>query len=623
MRSDRRRSSQADETSASDGSSGSDVIVTSTGPSAEDTAGKGRRERASLLRLMRTHLRPYTLLLVGVIVLEIFSAAMALFLPTLNARIIDDGIAQGDTDFILRAGGLMLLVSLAQALGAVGVVYCGAKAATSFGRDLRAALYRRVSAFSDREFALFGTPSLITRNTNDVQQIQMLVMISATILTTAPIMSIGGIVMALRVNAKLSWLLVISVPLLLIVVVVIMSMLVPLYRLMQSRIDSVNRVLREQLSGMRVLRAFVREPLEREKFDTANSDLTSVALSAGRLFAMMMPAIMIISNMTSVAVLWFAAQLIDNGEMQVGEMTAFLAYVMQILASVMMAVVMAVLVPRAAVSAERVSAVLRSEPSVRSSESPRTPDRSEGIVEFREAGFGYPGAEEPVLSDISFTCRPGTTTAVVGSTGAGKSTLLSLVPRLFDVTAGAVAIDGVDVREQDQDAMCRHIGLVPQRAYLFSGTVASNLRFGKPEATDEEMWEALRISQADQFVAQLEEGLEAPVSQGGTNFSGGQRQRLTIARAVVRRPRIYLFDDSFSALDLSTEAALYDALAEQRAEATVITVSQRVARIAQADQIVVLEDGRAAGVGSHQQLVIESPTYWEIVQSQQPTEAQP
>ncbi|WP_182357121.1 ABC transporter ATP-binding protein [Tomitella gaofuii] len=589
----------------------------------EATRGKGRRERASLLRLLRTHLRPYTPLLIGVVVLEIFAAAMALFLPTLNARIIDDGIARGDTDFILRAGGLMLLVTVAQALGAVGVVYCAAKAATSVGRDLRSGLYHQVSTFSDREFAQFGTPSLITRNTNDVQQIQMLVMISATILTTAPIMSIGGVVMALRENARLSWLLVISVPLLLGVVTAIMALMVPLYRRMQARIDGVNRVMREQLSGMRVVRAFVREQLERDKFDTANNDLTSVALSAGRLFALMMPAIMIISNLTSVAVLWFAAHLIDDGQMQVGQMTAFIAYVMQILSSVMMAVVMAVLVPRAAVSAERISEVLRTESSVRDPHEPQTPSSPRGVVAFEDAGFGYPGAEEPVLSGLNFRCIPGTTTAVVGSTGSGKTTLLSLVPRLFDVTSGSVLVDGVDVRLQDQDAMCKHIGLVPQRAYLFSGTIASNLRFGKPDATEEEMWEALRISQADEFVRALSEGLEAPVSQGGTNFSGGQRQRLTIARAVVRRPRIYLFDDSFSALDLSTEAALYRALGEARGDATVITISQRVARIAQSDQIVVLEDGRAVGVGSHQDLVVECPTYWEIVQSQQPTEVEP
>ncbi len=582
--------------------------------------GKGRRERASLLRLLRTHLRPYTPLLIGVVFLEIFSAAMALFLPTLNARIIDDGIARGDTNFILRAGGLMLLVGIAQALGSVGVVYCAAKAATSVGRDLRSGLYHQVSTFSDREVAHFGTPSLITRNTNDVQHLQMLVMISATILTKAPIMSIGGVVMALRENARLSWLLVISVPLLLGVVTLIMSLMVPLYRQMQGRIDGVNRVLREQLTGMRVVRAFVREPLERDKFDSANDALTSVALSAGRLFALMMPAIMIISNLTSVAVLWFAAHLIDDGQMQVGQMTAFIAYVMQILASVMMAVVMAVLVPRAAVSAERISEVLRTESSVRTPQAPQAPAAESGLVEFADAGFGYPGAEEPVLSGLTFACRPGTTTAVVGSTGSGKTTLLSLVPRLFDATAGTVLVDGVDVRLQDQDTMCSAIGLVPQRAYLFSGTIASNLRFGKADATDDEMWEALRISQAEDFVRALPEGLEAPVSQGGTNFSGGQRQRLTIARAVVRRPRIYLFDDSFSALDLSTEAALHRGLTEERPDSTVISVSQRVARIAQADQIVVLEDGRAVGVGTHQSLIVECPTYWEIVQSQQPTE---
>lgn len=585
------------------------------------TNSKGQRERASLLNMLRVYLRPHIFAIAAVMVLTVLSSGMALFLPTLNARIIDDGVAVGDTGFIMRAGGVMLLVTLLQAISAIAIVYAGAKAATGFGRDVRAAVYHRINAFSDREFAVFGTPSLITRTTNDVQQVQMLVMISATILVTAPIMAVGGVTMALRENARLSLVLVVTVPLLLLVVTVIMSFMIPLYRKMQARIDGVNRVMREQLTGMRVVRAFVRESLEIEKFDTANRGLTDVALQAGRLNAVMMPAIMLISNLTSTAVLWFAAHLIDTGQMQVGQMTAFLAYVMQILSSVMMVVVMAVLVPRAAVSAERISEVLHSEPTVKPPAQPEQPLAAAGHIELRDVEFGYPGAEVPVLSGISVDCRPGTTTAIVGSTGSGKSTLLSLVPRLVDVTAGAVLIDGVDVRDQDLNLMCQGIGFVPQKPYLFTGTIASNLRFGNPTATEEQMWEALRISQAEEFVAKLEGGLEAPVAQGGTNFSGGQRQRLTIARAVIREPQIYLFDDSFSALDLGTEAALHLALAEHRPNATVLSVSQRVNRIALADQIVVLEDGRAVGVGTHADLVTDCQTYWEIVQSQLPEEA--
>lgn len=583
--------------------------------------GRGKQERASLLHLLREYLGKYKGAVIAVMILTVLSSGLALFLPTLNARIIDDGVAVGDTGFILRGGGLMLLVTLVQALCAVGIVYAGAKAATGFGRDLRAAIYSRVNTFSDREFSVFGTPSLITRTTNDVQQVMMLVIISATILVTAPIMAVGGIIMALRENAKLSLVLVVTVPLLLVVVAGIMSMMIPLYRKMQASIDGVNLVMREQLTGMRVVRAFVRESLEVEKFDIANRGLTDIALKAGRLNAIMMPAIMLISNLTSVAVMWFSAHLIDTGDMQVGQMTAFLAYIMQILSSVMMVVVMAVLVPRAAVSAERISEVLHSEPTVREPAEPKRPERVAGAVAFRDVEFGYPGAAAPVLSGITLEFRPGTSTAIVGSTGSGKSTLLSLVPRLVDVNDGAVLVDGIDVRDQELDVMCQSIGMVPQKAYLFTGTIASNLLFGNPEATEEQMWEALRISQAEEFVAKLEGGLLAPVAQGGANFSGGQRQRLTIARAVIRRPQIYLFDDSFSALDLATEAALHNALADDRPDVTVLTVSQRVSRISMADQIVVLEDGRVVGVGTHAELLVNCRTYWEIVQSQQPEEA--
>ncbi|MDG3011156.1 ABC transporter ATP-binding protein [Rhodococcus sp. D2-41] len=573
-----------------------------------------------LTAVLRTYLRPYRLQLSVVIVLQLAASITALFLPTLNARLIDDGVAKGDTGFILSTGGVMVAITFGQILCTIGAVYFGARASMGFGRDLRAGIYHAVGGFSDQEFSSFGAPSLITRNTNDVNQVQMLVMLTCTMLVSAPLMCIGGVVMALRENLDLSWLLAVSVPLLLLAITLVITRMVPLFRQMQKLIDAVNRVLREQLTGLRVVRAFVREPLEGERFAKANSDLTETALQIGRYQALMFPIVMLIVNVSSVAVLWFGAHLIDDGSLQIGQMSAFLNYLMQILVAVLMATVMAVLIPRAAVCADRIKEVLDTVPAVDRPAQPQTPATRTGTVELRGAQFSYPGAETPVLTDLDLTCAPGTVTAIVGSTGSGKSTLVGLIPRLFDVTGGQVLVDGIDVRLQDQDELCARIGLVPQQAYLFSGTIASNLRYGKRDATDEELWEALRIAQADDFVAELAEGLEAPVAQGGTNFSGGQRQRLAIARAVVRRPQIYVFDDSFSALDLGTDARLRHALRPTVTEATVIIVGQRVSTIADADQILVLEDGVTVGLGRHEELVRTCPTYGEIVRSQLPAE---
>jgi ATP-binding cassette subfamily B protein len=477
-----------------------------------------------------------------------------------------------------------------------------------------------VGAFSAREVTHFGAPSLITRTTNDVQQVQMLVLLTCTMMVSAPIMCVGGIIMALRQDVGLAWLIALSVTVLVVAIGLIVSRMVPLFRVMQKRLDNVNRVLREQITGIRVVRAFVREPVERERFDVANADLTDVAIRVGRLMALMFPVVMFVLNASSVAVIWFGGQRIDANQMQIGSLTAFLSYLVQILMSIMMATFMLVLIPRAAVSAERITEVLDTDSTVVPTGSPVDTVVSRGTVEMIGATFQYPGADEPVLCDVSFLARAGQVTAIIGSTGSGKTTLLSLVPRLFDATDGTVLVDGVDVRDLAPDVLHSRIGLVPQKAYLFSGTVASNLRYGREDATDEELWEALRIAQADDFVSELTEGLEAPVAQGGTNFSGGQRQRLAIARAVVRKPEIYLFDDSFSALDLATDARLRAALKPTTRESTVIVVAQRVSSIIDADQIIVLDEGRLAGVGTHDELLESCPTYAEIVQSQLPAE---
>ena len=569
-----------------------------------------------LLRLLRTHLEPYKGLLSLVVLLQLVGTIASLYLPSLNADIIDKGVARGDTSYILRTGGWMLTVSLIQIICSIAAVYVGAKIAMSLGRDVRAAVFHRVGSFSAREVNQFGAPSLITRNTNDVQQIQMLVVMTMTLMVAAPIMCVGGIIMALREDVGLSWLMLVSVPVLVLAVGLIVRRMVPGFRTMQVRIDAVNRVLREQITGIRVVRAFVREPRERERFGAANNDLTQVALTVGRLQVMIFPVVMLIFNASSIAVLWFGAHRVDDGAMQVGALTAFLAYLMQILMSVMMATFMAMMIPRAAVSADRISEVLRTESSVRPPDEPVTTLVGPGELVFDDVTFQYPGASDAVLKDIAFRATPGRTTAVIGSTGAGKTTLLSLVPRLFDPTGGAVRVDGTDIRDLAPEVLRKRIGIVPQKPYLFSGTVGSNLRYGNPAATDDELWHALEVAQAADFVRAMPEGLDAPIAQGGTNVSGGQRQRLCIARALVANPQIYLFDDSFSALDLSTDARLRAALKPHTRQATVVIVAQRVSTITDADEILVLEDGRIVGTGRHDELVATCPTYAEIVESQ-------
>jgi ATP-binding cassette subfamily B protein len=539
-----------------------------------------------------------------------------LYLPRLNADIIDNGIARGNTGYIVSTGGWMLTVTLLQIVCSVGAVWFGARTAMGFGRDLRAAVFHRVGEFSAREVNRFGAPSLITRNTNDVQQVQMLVLLSCTMLVSAPIMCVGGVVMALNEDVGLSWLLVVSVPVLVIAIGLVIRRMVPLFRLVQTRIDAVNRVLREQITGIRVVRAFVREPQEVARFGRANADITDAATAAGRLQALIFPIVMLVLNVSSVGVLWFGAGRIDAGQMQIGALTAFLAYLLQILMAVMMATFMAIMIPRASVCADRIGEVLETEGSVAPPAAPVTPLRSDGELIFDAVTFSYPGAVAPVLSEISFTASPGQTTAIIGSTGAGKTTLISLVPRFFDATGGAVCLDGVDVRQLDQEVLWSRIGLVPQRPYLFSGTVASNLRYGNPTASDDELWAALEVAQGADFVRAMPDGLDTAVAQGGTSVSGGQRQRLAIARALVRRPEVYLFDDSFSALDLSTDARLRAALKPVTAEATVIIVAQRVSTIADADQIVVLDGGAVVGIGRHEQLLTSCEAYREIVASQ-------
>jgi ATP-binding cassette subfamily B protein len=574
-----------------------------------------------LLRLLRTHLRRYRGPLWVVIALQLVATMAMLYLPSLNADIIDRGIARGDTGYILDTGGWMLLITLVQIACSVGAVYFGSQIAMGVGRDLRAAVFHRVTGFSAREVNRFGAPSLITRTTNDVQQVQTLVVMGATMMVTAPIMCVGGVVMALNEDIGLSWLVAVCVPVLLVSIGLVVIRMVPRFREMQDRIDAVNRILREQITGVRVVRAFVREPVEVRRFDRANQELTDVATAAGRLFALIFPIVMLVLNVSTVAVLWFGAQRIDAGLMQIGSLTAFLTYLVQILMAVMMATLMSTMIPRAAVCADRIVEVLDTESSVAQTDDPVVPDERAGVLAFDRVGFHYPGADSPVLREVSLTARPGTTTAVIGSTGAGKTTLLSMVPRLFDVTEGVVTVDGVDVRRLDLEGLWSRIGLVPQRPFLFSGTVASNLRQGKPDATDDELWEALRIAQAADFVREMADGLDSPISQGGTNVSGGQRQRLAIARALVKQPEIYLFDDSFSALDLATDARLRAALRPVTAAATVVIVAQRISTIVDADQIVVLEDGAVVGVGTHEQLLGSCPTYIEIVESQLAVEA--
>ncbi|WP_024801134.1 ABC transporter ATP-binding protein [Nocardia sp. BMG51109] len=569
-----------------------------------------------LIRLLRSFMSPYRTQLAGVVALQLVSVIAMLYLPSLNADIIDNGVTKGDVGYIWNTGLWMLAVSGVQILASACSVYLGAQAAMGAGRDIRAALLHRVGGFSAREVGLFGAPSLITRNTNDVQQVQLLIVMSATILVMAPIMCVGGIIMAVRQDLGLSWLLLIAVPALALTMAVIISRMVPGFRRMQERIDAVNRVLREQITGIRVVRAFVRERQETWRFGVANSELTDVSLYVGRLMALMFPAVMLISNLTTVAVIWFGGHAINEGEMQVGSLTAMLSYIMQILMAVMMASFLAMMAPRAAVSAERIAEVLETESSVTQPPLPQPFESDPGSVELAAAEFKFPGAEKPVLRAIQFAVQPGETVAVVGSTGAGKTTLLNLIPRLIDVTDGAVKVGGTNVRHVDLDLLRSQIGLVPQKAYLFSGTVASNLRYGDPEATDEQLWRALEIAQAADFVRDMPQGLETPVAQGGTTVSGGQRQRLAIARALVKRPRIYLFDDCFSALDVATDARVREALRSEITDAAVITVAQRISTVRDADRIVVLEDGAMAGTGTHDRLLRDCAEYREIVESQ-------
>jgi ATP-binding cassette subfamily B multidrug efflux pump len=569
-----------------------------------------------LIQLLRTSLRPYRKLLAAVVVLQTIQTIASLYLPSLNANIIDKGIAQGDTSYILRTGMMMLAITLVQVVCAIAAVYFGAKTAMSFGRDLRGRIFHRVGSFSSREVGRFGAPSLITRTTNDVQQVQVLVLMTCTLLVAAPITGIGGIIAAIHEDAGLSWLVAVAVPVLAIAVSAIVSQMVPQFRLMQKRIDNLNRVLREQISGIRVVRAFVREPDEARRFGSANADVTETATRVGRLMAFMFPTVMLVLNVSSVAVLWFGGHRVDNGTMQIGALTAFLTYLIQILFAVMMATFMLVMVPRAAVCAERIQEVLDTETSVVLPLVPVVDVPKLGTLELRDVEFSYPGAQSPVLQHISLSARPGQTTAVIGSTGAGKTTLVNLIPRLFDATDGAVLVDGVDVRDLDPEILWTRVGLVPQRPYLFTGTVASNLRYGDPQATDEQLWAALEVAQAKEFVEAMPGGLDAPITQGGTNVSGGQRQRLAIARVLVRAPEIYLFDDSFSALDLGTDRRLRAAMVPLTAQATVLIVAQRVSTISGADQIIVLEDGAIVGTGRHEELLRDCPTYAEIVESQ-------
>lgn len=569
-----------------------------------------------LIRLLRTYLRPYRGAITAVCVLQLVQTLATLLLPTLNADIIDNGVITGDTGYIMRIGGIMLAVSLVQIICAIGAVYFGARTAMALGRDVRHGVFRRVQAFSAREVGRFGTPSLITRTTNDVQQVQMLAVMTFTMLVSAPIMCVGGVILALNQDVPLSSLLLVAVPLLGVIVGLIIRRMRPLFRLMQTRIDVINRVLREQISGVRVIRAFVRDPLERDRFATANDELFDVSLGVGRLMALMFPSVMLVLNLSTIAVLWFGGHIVASGGMQIGSLTAFISYLLQILMSVMMATFVFMMVPRAEVSSERIMEVLDTDPDLIPPGRPVTELDRHGYLELRDAEFRYPGAEKPVLSGISLEARPGEVTAIIGGTGSGKTTLLSLIPRLMDVTGGAVLIDGADVRELSPALLSGLIGLVPQKPYLFSGTVATNLRYGNQEATDDDLWHALEIAQARDFVEQMPGGLDARITQGGTNVSGGQRQRLAIARALVHRPEIYLFDDSFSALDYATDARLRAALAAETAEATVVIVAQRVATIRHADQIIVLDAGRIVATGSHDELMRTDETYREIVLSQ-------
>ena len=574
-----------------------------------------------LLRLLRTHLRPYTGLLVCVLVLQFAEVMASLYLPTLNADIIDKGVATGDTGYIWRMGAFMLGVSLAQGVCTVLATYLAARAAMSMGRDLRSEVFERVSGFSEREISAFGAGSLITRNTNDVQQVQMLVMMSATMLVTAPFMALGGIVMAVTRAPGLSWLIGVSVPVLLVAVGLIVGRMLPLFRSYQDRLDAINRVMREQLTGIRVIRAFVREEAETERFEEANTDIARVGERVGQLFVLLFPLVMLVLDVTIVGVIWFGGHQVGDGDVEVGTLIAFMSYLMQILMGIVMASFMTIMIPRAAVCAERISEVLATPPTITSSPDAVDTFPTPGTVEMRDVTFVYPDADARVLAEVSFTVQPGTTTAIVGSTASGKSTVVRLLARLLEASSGQVLIGGTDVRQADPEALWSQMGLVPQQPFLFAGTVASNLRLGREEATDDELWDALEVAQAKDFVSEMDGGLEAAIAQGGTNVSGGQRQRLAIARALVRRPDILIFDDSFSALDVSTDARLREAMGPATAGITKVIVAQRVSTITEADQILVLDDGHLVGSGTHTELLATCPVYREIVTSQLGAEA--
>ena len=562
------------------------------------------------------YLKPHWALLIAVLAFQFVQSMASLSLPTLNADIINKGVATGDTAYILSTGGLMLFITLVQVAGAILATYFGSRLAMTVGREIRGEVFSQVGRFSERDVATFGTPSLITRSTNDVQQIQMLVLMGSTMLLSAPILAIGGVITAFGLDFNLSLIMAVSVPVLLVVIGFLLSKMVPLFRLMQDRIDAINRVLREQLTGVRVVRAFVREDTETKRFSTANEEVTDTALKTGRLMAFMFPTVMIVLNLSSVAVLWFGSYLVDSGEMEIGTVMAFLQYLMQILMAVMMSMFMAMMIPRAAVCADRVTEVMQTESSVVASSNPIKSSQNTGNIEFTGAAFSYPGAEKPVLTDLNFKIKAGTTTAIIGPTGSGKTTLINLIARLVDPTEGRIRIDDVALQDLDPDELWKKIGLIPQKAFLFSGTVAQTLRYGRETATDEELWKALEIAQAKDFVQALPEKLDAPVVQGGTNFSGGQRQRLAIARALVKNPEVLIFDDSFSALDLTTDAKLRQALAKELPTVTKIIVGQRVASIKHADQIVVVQDGKLAGLGTHTELLQDNAIYQEIVESQ-------
>jgi len=573
--------------------------------------------RALLVR----YLRPYRTWLIVAVALQAIQSLANLYLPDLNADIINEGVTKGNTDFIIATGAVMLVVTAVLAVTSIVAVYYGSRVAMGFGRDLRSSIFRTVEGFAQQEVNRFGTPSLNTRNTNDVQQVQMLVLIMLNMMIAAPMMAVGGAIMALRQDVPLSGLLLIVLPLLVLIVGVVMSRALPLFRVMQVKVDRINLVMRETLAGVRVIRAFVRVEHEERRFDDANQDLTDTSLRVNRLFAITLPAIMLLFNLSTVAVIWFGGQRVDSGEMPIGNLIAFLTYLLQILWASMMAVMMLIMIPRAAASSERINAVLDTVPSVLDPVDPVAPPPARGEIEFQSVFFHYPGAEEPVLRDISFTIRPGEVTAIVGSTGAGKTTLLNLLPRFYDVTGGRVLIDGVDVRRLRRTDLWARLGLVPQKAFLFSGTVARNLRYGKDDATDEELWTALEIAQARDFVATMDGGLEAEIGQGGATVSGGQRQRLAIARALVKQPSIFLFDDSFSALDARTDQRLRAALREHTGDATVVIVAQRVGTVMHADRIIVMDGGRVVGVGTHDELLADNATYQEIVASQLTREA--